>query len=98
MVFIVFPLFSPYRMAQTKPNEPETELKDDISIPDEAESDRPTDLSKDDIFHLLQNERRRKVLEYLDRLEGPVRMRDVAEQVAAWEHDTRVKLLESDQR
>lgn len=53
---------------------------------------------KDEIFHLLQNERRRLVLEYLRQTEGAVRMRDVAEQVAAWEHETTVEELTSTQR
>lgn len=55
-------------------------------------------LSKDDMFHILQNERRRRVLQYLSDTEGPVDMRDIAEQVAAWEHDTTVQQLTSDQR
>ncbi|MDL5363600.1 hypothetical protein [Halalkalicoccus sp. NIPERK01] len=55
-------------------------------------------LSKDDTFHILQNERRRRVLQYLSGTEGPVDMRDIAEQVAAWEHDTTVQQLTSDQR
>jgi hypothetical protein len=55
-------------------------------------------LSKDELFHLLQNSRRRAVLRYLRGREGPVRMRDVAEQVAAWEHDTTVAGLSSDER
>lgn len=54
--------------------------------------------SMDEIFHLLQNERRRMVLRYLRGTEGPVRMRDVAEQVAAWEHNTTVEQLTSTQR
>lgn len=53
---------------------------------------------KDEIFHLLQNERRRLVLEYLRQTDGAVRMRDVAEQVAAWEHETTVEELTSTQR
>ena len=53
---------------------------------------------KDELFHLLQNERRRMVLRYLRDTDGPVRMRDVAEQVAAWEHDTTVERLTSTQR
>ncbi len=56
------------------------------------------ELSTDQIFHILQNERRRNVLRYLQDTDGPVRMRDVAEQVAAWEHDTTVEALSSDQR
>ena len=55
-------------------------------------------LSADELFHLLQNSRRRAVLRYLRGREGPVRMRDVAEQVAAWEHDTTVAQLDSDER
>ncbi|WP_226040731.1 hypothetical protein [Natrinema sp. DC36] len=69
---------------------------------DEAdEADCPSEeqtFSKDDVFHLLQNERRRMVLRYLRGSDGPVRMRDVAEQVAAWEHDTTVEELTSTER
>ncbi|WP_425603015.1 DUF7344 domain-containing protein [Halosolutus gelatinilyticus] len=61
-------------------------------------SSEEPDVSKDEIFHLLQNERRRMVLQYLRGTDGPVRMRDVAEQVAAWEHDTTVEELTSKQR
>ncbi|MHC3436838.1 DUF7344 domain-containing protein [Natrialbaceae archaeon A-gly3] len=64
----------------------------------ETNDDSEVPFSKDELFHLLQNERRRMVLEYLRGTEGPVRMRDVAEQVAAWEHDTTVKGLTSTQR
>jgi DNA-binding transcriptional ArsR family regulator len=53
---------------------------------------------KDDVFHLLQNERRRRVLQYLEETDGTVEMGDIAEQVAAWEHDTTVRALSSDQR
>ncbi|MFC6990643.1 hypothetical protein ACFQH3_01865 [Haladaptatus sp. GCM10025707] len=55
-------------------------------------------LSKDDTFHLLQNERRRMALAYLNQQTGTVEMRDVAEQVAAWENDTTVQQLHSDER
>ena len=55
-------------------------------------------LTVDDIFHLLQNERRRNVLRYLRETDGQVRMRDVAEQVAAWEHDTTIQALTSEER
>ncbi|WP_293028238.1 hypothetical protein [Natronococcus sp.] len=56
------------------------------------------ELPVDEIFHILQNERRRMVLEYLQETDGSVRMRDVAEQVAAWENGTTVEELTSDQR
>lgn len=52
----------------------------------------------DEIFHVLQNERRRNALRYLQGKDEPVRMRDLAEQVAAWEHDTTVVQLSSTQR
>ncbi len=52
----------------------------------------------DDLFHLLQNSRRRAVLRYLRGRERPVQMREVAEQVAAWENDTTVAQLTSDER
>ena len=45
------------------------------------------DLSKSDIFQLLQNERRRYVIQYLRRNGGPVDLGELATQVAAWEYD-----------
>ncbi|WP_231189664.1 hypothetical protein [Haladaptatus sp. DYF46] len=56
------------------------------------------ELSKDKIFHLLQTPRRRYVLRYLKDREGTVEMRDIAEQVAAWENGTSVQALTSDER
>lgn len=56
------------------------------------------ELSDDKMFHLLQNERRRQVIRYLSDVDGTVSMRDIAEQVAAWEHDTSVQALKSDER
>ena len=64
----------------------------------ETETERTRRLTEDQVFHLLQNQRRRWVLKYLEGREGQVRMRDVAEQVAAWEHDTTVQALTSKQR
>ncbi|MGQ3412218.1 DUF7344 domain-containing protein [Natrinema sp. LN54] len=75
-------------------------VNDDAQGADET-ADSPSEepaFSKDEIFHLLQNERRRMVLRYLQGTDGAVRMRDVAEQVAAWEHDTTVEDLTSTQR
>lgn len=66
--------------------------------PDTTDTTPGGSLPKDDLFHLLQNSRRRAVLRYLRGREGPVRMRDVAEQVAAWENDTTVAALRSDER
>jgi hypothetical protein len=55
-------------------------------------------LTKDEMFHLLSNRRRRDALRYLADRDEPVDMRDLAEQVAAWEHDTTVAQLDSDER
>ena len=56
-------------------------------------------LDPDDVFHLLQNQRRRYALRYLAAAESEtVRMSDLAEQVAAWENDTDPRSLSSQQR
>jgi hypothetical protein len=68
------------------------------AIEPEAETERGGRLTEDQVFHLLQNQRRRWVLKYLEGREGQVRMRDIAEQVAAWEHDTTVRALTSKER
>ena len=65
---------------------------------DEHDGDKVDALPKDEIFHLLQNQRRRYVLQYLEEVDGTVEMRDMAEQVAAWEHDTTLQALTSDER
>ncbi|MDG5776931.1 hypothetical protein VB773_13075 [Haloarculaceae archaeon H-GB2-1] len=64
----------------------------------DTETDHTPTLERDQIFHLLQNQRRRLVLRYLQDESGEVKMRDVAEQVAAWEHDTTVQALTSEER
>jgi len=55
-------------------------------------------LSKNDAFHVLSNRRRRYALHYLQQHDGPVELRDLAEQVAAWENDTTVDGVESSER
>lgn len=78
------------------PQPTDTERVDEES-PADAQSQQ-MDISKDELFHVLQNERRRRVLTYLLHREGPYEMRSIAEQVAAWEHDTTVRQLMSDER
>ncbi len=74
----------------------------DTSLPDEITSvtDTETDerLSKDVIFELLKNRRRREVLSYLLEADETVTLGELAEQIAAWENDTEVAALSSDQR
>lgn len=58
------------------------------------------ELDEDDVFHLLQNERRRRVLAYLrehDDGDG-VDMREIVDAIAAEEHDTTVQALRSKER
>ena len=64
---------------------------------EDAEESVPA-LPRDKIFHILQTQRRRDALRYLKDNEGPVEMRTLAEQVAAWENDTTVAELSSDER
>jgi len=44
------------------------------------------DLSRGEVFEVLRNRRRRYVLHYLKRFSGPVQLRELATQIAAWEH------------
>jgi putative lipase involved disintegration of autophagic bodies len=61
--------------------------------------DSPETISKDAAFHLLQNSRRRAVLRYLiDNDDDVYSMREVTEQVAAWENDTTIAELTSNER
>ena len=74
----------------------------DSALPEEltAAADRRGGerLSKDVIFELLKNRRRREVLQYLLAQDGTVTLGELAEQIAAWENDTDVNGLNSDQR
>lgn len=76
--------------------EPETDDADTEGHLDAATEDS---IDKDELFHLLKSERRRRALRYLlDADEEPVRMRTLAEEVAATEYDTTVEALSSDER
>jgi DNA-binding transcriptional ArsR family regulator len=55
-------------------------------------------LSKDTIFSMLSNQRRRHVLHYLKRNEGPATIRELAEQLAAWENAVEIQELTYKQR
>lgn len=60
--------------------------------------DGRTALTKDDLFDVLQNGRRRRVLRILRGATGPVDVRDVAERVAAWENGKPVDAVASQER
>jgi DNA-binding transcriptional ArsR family regulator len=57
-----------------------------------------SELSKDTIFSMLSNQRRRHVLHYLKRNTGPATIRDLAEQIAAWENGIDIQELSYKQR
>ncbi|MDS0220965.1 hypothetical protein NDI54_06350 [Haloarcula sp. S1AR25-5A] len=83
----------------TEPATTETEESaSDGSASEEPESD--DELTRDDLFHVLQCRRRRLVLKYLHEYPGdePADMSDIAEHIAALEHDTTVDSLRSKQR
>lgn len=81
-------------------NQPESQPPDSDESDVSADSTSPSidSLSTDRIFHLLQNERRRTTLRYLQDTEGVVDMRDIVEHVAAQEYDTDVRTLSSTER
>lgn len=64
----------------------------------DGERSESASLSTDEVFHILQTKRRRDVLRYLRREPGPVEMRELAEQVAAWEQGSSVAELSSSER
>ena len=62
------------------------------------QADSGETLSKDEIFSTLSNQRRRYALHYLKHDPEQVRIRDLAEQIAAWENDITVPELTYKQR
>lgn len=86
-----------------------TTIDDDVSATSDADTDAAEQsthdeaeqftLEKDELFHLLKSERRRRALRYLlDAESEPVRMRTLAEAVAAEEYDKTVEQLHTDER
>ncbi|WP_251331114.1 DUF7344 domain-containing protein [Haloplanus pelagicus] len=64
----------------------------------ERERSQPERLSKDTVFSILSNQRRRYVLSVLHRNSETVELRDLAERIAAWENDVTVADLDYKQR
>lgn len=67
---------------------------------DREDGSGPDRLEREVIFEVLSNERRRLVLHYLRSHpdEQPVQLRDLVDQVAAWENDTTITELDSSDR
>lgn len=59
--------------------------------------DRGGELSREAVFDILQNRRRRYALHYLKQQQASVSTRELAEQVASWEYDTVVSKLASEE-
>lgn len=57
-----------------------------------------TELSRDRVFDILSSPRRRYVLYFLRTEPNPIQLTDLAEHVAAWENDTTVEDLSTQQR
>lgn len=68
---------------------------------DNTEQSKPNEtvaLTKNEIFTILKNPRRRKTLKYLERNDGEADLSDLAEFLAARENDIEIKALSSKQR
>jgi hypothetical protein len=66
-----------------------------MSLPNQRKYDPP---EKDELYDLLSNHRRRYVLHFCKRADGPVTLSELAEQVAAWEQDKAVSELTAAER
>ena len=80
-----------------------TTAESEESTTDESQAVESTSddgIARDDLFHVLQCRRRRLVLKYLQEYpgDGPADMSDIAEHIAALEHDTTVDSLRSKER
>lgn len=64
----------------------------------DSTSEEDQRISKDKIFHILQNQRRRYVLQYLENQTEGCILRDLAKQIAAWENEIPVQQVKSDER
>jgi hypothetical protein len=62
------------------------------------QNDEPQTLSRDEMFEMLSNRRRRYTLHYLYDTDEPATLSDLAEQVAAWENDTRIQDISASER
>ncbi|WP_416840352.1 hypothetical protein [Haloferax sp. DFSO52] len=55
-------------------------------------------LTKDEMFDLMSNHRRRYIIHHCKQEQDPISLSDLAEQVAAWEKDKSIAELESAER
>lgn len=69
-----------------------------ISRRDRGEREREQSLSRSEAFDVLSNQRRRFVLHILKQRESSVYLREIAEQVAAWESGKQVEAVTAAER
>jgi hypothetical protein len=71
----------------------------DIDLLNEQNADEQTEsLTRDEIFEMLSNRRRRFVLQYLKNREEAGTLSNLAEHVAAWENDSTVQGISASER
>ena len=69
-----------------------------VSATPEIREHRSRELGLDQLFEVLQNQRRRYVLNYLREHEEVTTLSDLSEQIAAWENDKEVRRISSSER
>lgn len=77
------------------PEEESAEVPETIGSGEHAVDEKPC---MDVTFEILKNQRRRYVLRYLRTIENPAELKDIAEQVAAWENNKSIDEITSDER
>ena len=83
------------------PNQQDTAVAaEEVSdiVDSEAEEETQEQLSRDLVFDVLKNRRRRYALHYLRRADDTVQLSELAEQVAAWENDIAVDAISAAER
>lgn len=70
----------------------------DLMAATETDENATPSLSNDELYDVLADRRRRYAIHYLKQCREPVSVRELAEQVAAWENDKTVQALGSQER
>jgi len=71
---------------------------EETSSLDQENQESTDDLTVDVIFEALKNERRRRVIKYLEANDGQTELSDVAERIAAEENDKSIQEITYDER
>ncbi|WP_205427170.1 hypothetical protein [Halorussus sp. MSC15.2] len=74
----------------------ESQVSDIVDSEDDEQTEE--ELSRDLVFDVLKNRRRRYALHYLRRADDSVQLSELAEQVAAWENDITVDAISAAER